>query len=204
MLQNFDGIDILSLSETHITDQDPESFFEITGFTFVRNYRKTGKGGGVAAYISNNLMWKRREDLESKIMEFIWIELMFEHSKNILIGIFYRPPDSSKYLNRDFNNAFNERMSLVSALSNESIVLGDFNVNYLIPGDNAEFKAILNLYGFKQIVEKPTRVGDSTGSLIDIIATNNPASIKDSGVIPLSIGDHDMVGCVRKLNSIPV
>ena len=124
-------------------------------------------------------MWKRREDLESEIIECIWIELMFEYSKNILIGIFYRPPDSSKYLHRDFNNVFNEMMSLVSALSNESIVLGDFNVNYLIPGDNAEFKAILNLYGFKQIVEKPTRVGDSTGSLIDIIATNNPAPIKD-------------------------
>ena len=86
--------------------------------------------------------------------------------------------------------------SLVSALWNESIVLGDFNVIYLIPGDNAEFKAILNLHGFKQIVKKPTRVWDSTGSLIDIIATNNPASIKDSEVIPLSIGDHNMVGCV--------
>ena len=73
---------------------------------------------------------------------------------HILIGIFYRPPDSSKYLHRDFNNTFNEVLSSVSSEPSESIVLGDFNVNYLIPRDNPEFKAILNLYGFKQMIKK--------------------------------------------------
>lgn len=80
-------------------------------------------------------------------------------------------------------------------------MLGDFNVNYSVPGDNPEFKAIMNLYSFKQMINKPTRISGSTKTLIDIIATNNPVSIKTTDVFPLSIGDHDMIGCVRKINS---
>ena len=58
LFENFKGIDVLALSETHITEQDPESFFEVPGYTFVSNYRKEGKGGGVAAYISSNIAWE--------------------------------------------------------------------------------------------------------------------------------------------------
>ena len=66
LFQNFKGIDILALSETHITEQDPESLFEIPGYTFVSNYRKTGKGSGVVAYISNSIVWECRQDLENE------------------------------------------------------------------------------------------------------------------------------------------
>ena len=35
---------------------------------------------------------------------------------------------------------------------------------------------------------------------MDIIDTNNKSNISSSRVIPLSIGDHDMVGSLRKIN----
>ncbi len=87
-------------------------------------------------------------------------------------------------------------------IGKEPLLLGDCNVNYLVKEHNANFKANLNLHGFKQIIKKPTRATTTTQSLIDIIATNNPETIKTANVIPLSIGDHDMVGCVRKMNAM--
>ena len=45
------------------------------------------------------------------------------------------------------------------------------------------------------MVQKPTRITESTETLIDIIATNNSLNLIDNDVIPTSIGDHDMVGC---------
>ena len=66
----------------------------------------------------------------------------------------------------------------------------------------AEFKAILNVHGFEQIINKPTRVTCATKSLIDIILSNKPEFVKLSDVIPLWIGDHDLIGCVRKINHI--
>ena len=60
----------------------------------------------------------------------------------------------------------------------------------------------MNIHGFKQIIKKPTRVTCVTKSLIDIILSNKPEFVKLSDVIPLSIGDHDLIGCVRKVNHI--
>lgn len=75
------------------------------------------------------------------------------------------------------------------------------NVNYLNSRDNREVKAIIQQKGLTQIIKKPTRVTQDTKSLIDIIATNNPGSIAEQDVIPTSLSDHDLVGCVRKLNN---
>lgn len=46
------------------------------------------------------------------------------------------------------------------------------------------------------------RITESTETLIIIIVTNNPLNLSDNDVMPTCIGDHDMVGCVRKVNCI--
>ena len=48
-------------------------------------------------------------------------------------------------------------LSLVSTVPKKTLLLGDFNVNNLVSGDNAEFKAILNLYGFYADDQKSLR-----------------------------------------------
>lgn len=201
LFQSFDGIDILTMSETRTTEQDPNSLYYIPGYSFTSRARTTGIGGGVAAYISDEIQWERRNDLENKNIESIWIEIQPNYVKRFLICILYRPPDSSKHLNRIFNKEFNEMLSLASKECKETIILGDVNVNFLVPRDNKEFKSILNLHGLKQIIKKATRITEVSKTLIDIIATNCVENLDDSEVIPTSIGDHEMVGCVRKLNS---
>ena len=63
-LHSFPNIHILTLSETHISVEDSEPMFEIPGYSFVSKHRENGKGGGVAAYISDKLVWNRRIDLD--------------------------------------------------------------------------------------------------------------------------------------------
>ena len=48
-----ENIDILTLSETHITDgdyNDNEALFAMPGHAFLRRNRHTGKGGGLAMF----------------------------------------------------------------------------------------------------------------------------------------------------------
>ena len=115
----------------------------IPGYSFVNRPRKSGKGGGVAAYIGDGIVWDRRHDVknENDNIEAIWIELRPKHSKSFLVGIMYRPPDSSKYLCKDFNVHLNSMLSKVSENSQEIILLGDLNVNFLKQG-----KKILRLF----------------------------------------------------------
>ena len=74
------------------------------------------------------------------------------------------------------------------------------NVNYLKPNENKEFKSMLYLHGFTQLITKPTRITKDTQTLIDIIATNSVENISHVDVIAKSLIDLDMVVCVRKMN----
>ena len=39
-------------------------------------------------------------------------------------------------------------------------------------------------------------------TFIDVFLTNNPYVVRETNVIPVSIGDHDMIGAVRKANFV--
>ena len=92
-------------------------------------------------------------------------------------------------------------LAKASEKSQETILLGDFNVNFL-KQDNKDLKSILNIFGYKQMIQKPTRIVEASESLIDVILTNKPSNVVKTEVIPTGIGDHDMVGCTRKMNRL--
>ena len=206
LLDRGNRMDILSVSETHIIINDGyddnDTLYTVDGYRFIKRNRDGGRGGGVAVYLKDNIEWQRRSDLEREAIENIWIEIFIPKSKSILLGIFYRPPGTSKYLAADFIATFNEMLAYCSSENKEAILLGDFNVNYLNNGQDKEIKDAFRLYGFKQIIKKATRVSNDSSSLIDLIVTNNPLSISKCDVFPTCIGDHDMVGCVQKINNV--
>ena len=106
-------------------------------------------------YISNNVVCKWREDLENNNVECIWIEIVLNRAKNFLIGIYYRPPDGSKYLHPEFNTILNDTLELINIEEKEAMILGDFTVNSLAKNNHAEFKAILNIHGFNRLLKNP-------------------------------------------------
>lgn len=202
ILQNFPKINLLTLSETHLKSNDTNGILEIWGFNFVSRHRENGPGGGVAAYISENIAWERKENLEHNEIECLWLEIIVEKSKNFLVCIFYRPPDGSRYRSKNFDDHFTEMLSFATSTDKEIILLGDANVDYLKRNVNCSFKDSLTVHGFTQTIKNATRITQSTSSLIDIIATNMTSVIKETTVIPITFSDHDMVGCVRKLNHV--
>ena len=88
-----------------------------------------------------------------------------------------------------------------SELSDEIITLGDMNVDYADKKDNKCFKEIVTRNGFVQQIKTPTRITDTSSSLIDIILINNDKNVSKMITAPLSVSDHDLIGCVRKLNN---
>ena len=195
-------IDIFSLSETHIIEEGctPGELYHIDNYTYINRSRSTGQGGGVGIYIADNLKWIRRNDLENTNIESIWIEIFPPKSKSILFCTIYRPPDSSKHLHRNFEASFSEMLSLANNTLNEIIIMGDINVDFLKANDHIDIKATLSLNGLNQVLKSATRIQNDSATLIDVICTNNKTVIKDTAIIPCSFSDHDIIGCVRKLN----
>ena len=94
LLQSFPGMHILSLSETHIEarSNQEDGVYDISGYSFISRPRKSGKGGGVGAYILDGISWDRRGDLENVNVEAIWLEIRPGYSSSFLLCIMYRPP----------------------------------------------------------------------------------------------------------------
>ena len=78
--------------------------------------------------------------------------------------------------------------------------MGDINADYLKPTHCKELKQIISTEGFDQLITKPTRVTHESSTLINVIIANKRENISFSNVYPIGISDHDLIGCVRKLN----
>ena len=67
-----------------------------------------------------------------------------------------------------------------------------------LAGNSLHMSNIYDLFGFRQMINEPTREKLDTSTLIDHVATNTPANIVDSGVLKTSLSDHYLVCCIRK------
>ena len=190
---------IITLSETYIASVNSE-LFQILGFKFVHKNRIAGESGGVAMYLSDDLKWKRRADLEADEIECIWVEVDIFKGKSFLVGCIYRLSDSSSYLRRDFNKNLNEMLTKVNEVSMETFLLGDINVNYLVKSSHKEIKQLFIIHGLHQLVRLTTRVTQETKFLIDVIMTNTRSNVHHAKVLPLNLSDHHCVMCVRNIN----
>eukprot|EP00794_Sanderia_malayensis_P002144 gene2144-2438_t len=201
ILGDFKGIHILSLSETHLA-ADEEAEAQIIGYDFLGKPRISGQGGGVGIYISQSVPFQRRLDLEDDNIECIWIEILFPKSKGFLIGVIYRPPDSSKHLPETFNETFESMLSKVISEDKECILTGDINCNYLERSDHKELKAIFSSFNLKQLISSPTRITKESKTLIDVICCNETQNISLVKVIPAGLSDHELIGCSRKMHNV--
>ena len=161
-------IQILGVTETHLNNNISDEELLISGYRVERKDRENGPCGGTAVYIRDDIQWQRRNDLEVNGIECLWIELLIKRSKSILLGIIYRPPDTSKYLDKDFEAKCEDMLNMVLSEDKEVIMTGDLNCNYKKKADNKTLKEIIKMNSFEQVIKESTRVTQDTSTLIDV------------------------------------
>ena len=77
------------------------------------------------------------------------------------------------------------------SLNRDIVVTGDLNCHFLSENPRGDalrsFCATVNV---TQLIDKPTRVTETSRSLLDIIMVSDPALAKVSGVLEVTISDH--------------
>lgn len=163
-------------------------------FSLQRNGMESRNGGGVCAYIRNDISFTLADYLSVDDLESVWLELLLPKTKPIVIGTCYRPPKQNNFL-EFFDTAF----KLIRPEC-EVIILGDFNIcmKNKISVLFKNYCNILNMFSLKQLIAEPTRITASSSSLIDHILCNNEDKVSQSGVIKVGISDHFLTFCTRK------
>ena len=182
---------ICGFSETWINNSTP-LLFDVNGYAFVHSDRSHGKGGGVALLISDSLNYVVRTDLleHSQNYESLFIEIMLSQRKNIIVGIVYRKPSSNII---EFNNVFDNCLKKIDSECKHAYIMGDFNIDLMKHSNCSsvnQFLSIIYAYSFLPLIDKPSRITQSSFSLIDNIFTNNFDSDISSGLFVNDISDH--------------
>lgn len=178
--------DIICIAETKLNSTYETSKLELDGFKEpYRKDRDINNGGGLLIYVKNNIHSIRRIDLEDQYCENIWLEIRSLHKK-FLVGLYYRPPNSSS----EYWDAFESNIELVSDLNCDLLVLGDFNQDMHQTNSNNHLKQIMSKFNLTNLINEPTRITSTSKTCIDLILTNHKSIINTYEVLAPFHSDH--------------
>ena len=150
--------------------------------------------GGTLLYIRNHLSNKTRNYLniyKSSELESTLIEIINHKKSNILVGCFHRHPVID--LN-EFNDYYlHELLHKLSSENKSVALLGDFNVDlmkYDTHHSTNEFLDSLSSHLFLPHITQPTRIRDTTKTLIGNIFSITLIENTISGNLTATISDH--------------
>lgn len=91
--ENNANLHIFSMCETKLKSSKMSSSFKIQGFQDpFRKDNYTNGGGGILVYVKDQILAKRREDLETNDISCLWLEITPNKGKSFLVGSLYRNP----------------------------------------------------------------------------------------------------------------
>ena len=132
----------------------------------------------MCVYVNNNIFSKRRNDLEIPNIECVWVE-HFSHGKKLLVGTFYRPPNSTAAI----FTAIEDPIGLATDTNAYDILItGDFNLDMTDIRSNKKINDLCQEYNLSQNISEHTHFTENSRSLIDLIMTSNGDDILLSGV----------------------
>ena len=117
-------------------------------------------------------------------MEAVWLEIGFSKSTPILVGFCCRNPASRA----DWIHAFTAIIDNVVFESKELILLGDFNID--LQKSNSQWTYNRDTYNLHQLIKLPTRVTQSSATLIDHIYVSETRHAIETCVPISNIRDH--------------
>ena len=130
--------------------------------------------GGTCIYVKNAFDSIERTDLNVQHDDFesSWIEIKNKRSKNIICGCIYRHP---RYNLTDFIAYMDKCLHILLKENKEFYISGVFNTNLLrleINTSHQEFYNLMASFGFLPQILDPTRVTESSATIINNIYTN--------------------------------
>ncbi len=178
---------VIAVTESWLDDSVENDQIDIDGFTVYRVDRNR-HGGGVLLYVSN--LVNSSVFIEySADAQLLWVKLHLCEGM-FIFGVGYVPPGLNTVNSDVLINVLQDHFDTINNLHHQAVVLtGDFNALcsewwYGNP-DNIFGRKLCNFVkanNLSQLINEPTRVTATTSSLLDLIVTDAPLKVLNSGV----------------------
>ena len=140
-----------------------------------------------------SLTCRRFCNLHNSNFQQLWLKVQCKKFKSFLVCTVYRPPDAPISFLEELGRTLVD--SLLQGVN--IIILGDLNCDVLgnCP-DGRALEDFCSTFNLTQLVKAPTRVSETSKTIIDVALTTNENNINSCDVIQCEISDHNLV-CLR-------
>ena len=172
-------IDVLVITESKLDNTIPTNIIIIPGYHEpLRHDRQVNgrNGGGVLVYIKECLPFKHQIEFQYEQFEHIWVDIKIQN-KIFAVNALYRPPNQTAADHDMFLSTTQNILEKLRSYTNAShkIITSDLNFGniycknpILIPKPlDTSAPDLFSSFGFKQLINIPTRVTDISRSLVD-------------------------------------
>ena len=187
------NFDIIAVSGSKLKKGiSPTTDINIPTYTYEHTPTEAEKGGTLI-YVSEELNYKPRKDLEiyiPKTVESTFIEVVDQNSKNKIIGCIYKHHNITE---KEFMCHFLPVLRKIKKENKPCEIAGDFNINLLNSVKNIDQALFYNettSLDFMPLITVPTRITSKSKTLIDNIIVNHYDKNIISGNITVGISDH--------------
>ena len=171
-------------------------------------------GGGVGLWVQKSYTFESIDSLSifiPRVFESQFIKVKTSKNKYLIFGNIYRPNTAPLANTKQFNEILKDILNKLKSdplLKNaeDIILVGDMNINllnYSTHQDTGVYLDTLLENGLLPLITLPTRITQSTATLLDHISTNIADDSFDTGIILSDISDHFPVFYIRYLKEQP-
>ena len=166
--QSTPNYNIFGITESRLDSRISDQDINIPNYCISRKESLVIGQTDIAVYIHNSIadITHRRQDFESDLVECIWLELKpCTSAPNICVCILFRNPSASY----EWSDNFVQMKDSIHTVKPHAdiLVLGGFNIDLLKP--NSSWDSTIALLGLTQLVKSPTRITQTSATLIDNI-----------------------------------
>nr|XP_022911017.1 uncharacterized protein LOC111422045 [Onthophagus taurus]XP_022911018.1 uncharacterized protein LOC111422045 [Onthophagus taurus] len=193
------GYHVFALSETWLSAGIDNNAISVNGYKVLRKDRET-RAGGIALYIREGITVTTVD--VSDAIEQLWVKIRLD-GLSLALAVVYRPPLVNYNL---FLNELEDALSIILPTVDRVVILGDFNIDMLTvtTRKSLALQDLLDSTGLYQVIEGPTRVTQSSSTLIDLILVSDRSMVSEVGVADGgSMSDHDIIYCNLKFKTPP-
>ena len=186
---------IICIQETWLSDLDNLALYELSDYTFLSYSKTSSQHGGVGMYVHRSIKFKKLVISHKKdIWDGLFIEIIDNNNKKLIVGNIYRPPRSSAILLQKFNDDFTAVIQKFR-VDRELVVAGDFNIDLLKIDANKSFSDFFESLTSLAILPRithPTRITRRSQTLIDNFYCRVKYDISEicSGILMQTFSDH--------------
>ena len=185
-------VHVLCMSEHHL-DRTAIETIRLHNYSLRAKFcRNKFKKGGVCIFTHDSIHCSEinlNKFCKEKDFEICAIELHLQFYKICIVTIYRSPSGDFQY----FVNSLEKTLSKIHNSTNDIILCGDFNINYSINSTcKQSMDSLISSYGLSSIITFPTRIQNTTRTIIDNIFLNT-FKFNNHSVYPSinGLSDHD-------------